>query len=112
ITHLLPPTALSPSSALSLHDALPISVPRVSIVGAPHLDARPRVPREDRDFAPTGRRDRVRLVRRKARSVAGRIETPLAQAVFVRADGGASGDEVRIYEEIPEPVPPHDLFEA
>src|SRR5207247_1210503 len=28
------------------------------------------------------------------------------------ADGGASGDEVRIYEEIPEPVPPHDLFEA
>src|SRR5207249_10758040 len=86
ITHLLPPTALSPSSALSLHDALPISVPRVSIVGAPHLDARPRVPREDRDFAPTGRRDRVWLVRRKARSVAGRIETALAQAVFVRSE--------------------------
>src|SRR3989440_9945504 len=88
------------------------AVPGVSIVGAPHLDARPRVPREDHDFAPTGRRDRVRLVRRKARSVAGRIETALAQAVFVRADGSASGNEVRIYEEVPEPVPSYDVFEA
>src|SRR5437764_12860850 len=74
------------------------AVPGVSIVGAPHLDARPRVPREDRDFTPAERRERVWLVWRKARSVAGRVETALAQAVFVRTDWGASGDEVRMYE--------------
>src|SRR5437660_2639154 len=120
VQHLLPQSEAPVCDApvpQSVHPVFAVefqvgAVPGVSIVGAPHLDARPRVPREDRDFAPTGCRERVWLVWRKARSVAGRVETALAQAVFVRADWRAPGDEVRIYEEVPEPVPPNDLFEA
>src|SRR5205823_5003130 len=51
------------------------AVSGISVIGAPDLDAGPRVPREDRYLPPTGRRYGVRFVRRKARSLASGIES-------------------------------------
>src|SRR3989442_7895260 len=85
---------------------------RSSVVRTPDLDAGPRVPRKDRDFPLAGRGERVRLIRRKARSVPSRIETTLFETVLVSADRRAPGDEVRIHEEESDPVTTQQLLET
>src|SRR5207247_8883657 len=88
------------------------AVPRISVVRTPDLDAGPRVPRKNRDFPLAGRGERVRLIRRKARSVPSRIETTLFETVLVGADRRAPGDEVRIHEEESDPVTTQQLLET
>src|SRR5256886_8106341 len=88
-----------------------VAVPPISVVRTPDLDAGPRVPRKDRDFPLSGRGERVRLIRRKSRSVPSRIETTLFETVLVSADRRAPGDEVRIHEEESDPVTTQQLLE-
>src|SRR2546421_4646353 len=77
------PQAVHPMFAMKLQVG---AVPRISVVRTPDLDAGPRVPRKNRDFPRAGRGERVRLIRRKARSVPSRIETTLFETVLVSAD--------------------------
>src|SRR3989440_9154808 len=102
------PQAVHPMFAMKLEVG---AVPRISVVRTPDLDAGPRVPRKNRDFPMAGRGERVRLIRRKARSVPSRIETTLFETVLVSADRRAPGDEVRIHEEESDPVTNQQLLE-
>src|SRR3989442_8388045 len=88
------------------------AVPRISVVRTPDLDAGPRVPRKNRDFPLAGRRERVRLIRRKARSVPSPIETTLFETVLVTADRRAPGDDARIHEEESHPVPTQQILQT
>src|SRR5205807_9197116 len=83
----------------------------VAVVRTPNLDARSRVPREDRDLPPTGHREGVRFIWREARSVAGRVEPTFFETVLVGADGCPSRDEVRVDEEVPETLAGQKLLE-
>ena len=87
------------------------AVSGISVIGAPDLDAGPRVPREDRYLPPTGRRYGVRFVRRKARSLASGIESSFRESVFVSTDRSSSGDEVGVDEEVPEALSGQELLE-
>src|SRR5437867_1182349 len=87
------------------------AVSGISVIGAPDLDAGPRVPRESRHLSPTGRGYGVWFVRRKARSLAGGVESSFPQPVFVRTDRSSSGDEVGVDEEVPEALSGQELLE-
>src|SRR5207253_1857345 len=87
------------------------AVSRISVIRAPDLDAGPRVPRESRHLSPTGRGYGVWFVRRKARSLAGSVESSFPQPVFVRTDRSSSGDEVGVDEEVPEALSGQELLE-
>src|SRR2546421_1807463 len=102
------PQAVHPMFAMKLQVG---AVPRISVVRTPDLDTGPRIPRKNRDFPLAGRGERVRLIRRKARSVPSRIETTLFETVIVGADRRAPGDEVRIHEEESDPVTTQQLLE-
>src|SRR5438552_17572029 len=87
------------------------AVSRISVIRAPDLDAGPRVPRESRHLSPTGRGYGVWFVRRKARSLAGSVESSFPQPVFVRTDRSSSSDEVAVDEEGPEPLSGQELLQ-
>src|SRR5207247_9061694 len=86
------------------------AVSGISVIRAPDLDAGPRVPRESRHLSPTGRGYGVWFVRRKARSLAGGVESSFPQPVFVRTDRSSSGDEVGVDEEVPEALSGQELL--
>src|SRR5438552_2874896 len=77
------------------------AVPGISVVRTPDLDTGPRVPSKDRHLPPAGRSEFIRFIRRKARSVAGCIESSFRDPVVVGSDWRAAGDQVRADEEEP-----------
>src|SRR6267143_1812904 len=102
------PQAVHPMLAMEFQVG---AVPGISVVRTPDLDAGSRVPRQDRDFPPTGRGESVWLMGRKARPFASGIETTLVETVFVCADGRPPSDSVRVDEKVPELVAARQLFQ-
>src|SRR2546429_7552200 len=89
------PKAVHPAPAMKFQVG---AVPGISVVRTPDLDTGPRVPSKDRHLPPAGRSELIRFIRRKARSVAGCIESTFRDPVVVGSDLSAAGGPVRVYE--------------
>src|SRR2546427_8084285 len=88
------------------------AVPGITVVRAPHLDARPRIPREDGDPLLATRDEGVRLVRGDARRGAGLRGLLLLEPLFVGAERRAARDKVGVHEEVPEAVAGEGVLKA